>query len=202
MKTKVPEKGKKYGLLGGAFDPVHLGHTQLAIDIKNARSLDGVFCIPSYAHPFKNQNEKADYIDRLAMLERATEPYCELMVWELEKEHNLSGYTIDTVKKIKELYPESEFYFIIGADNINSFNTWHNPDEIIKEIKIIAGSRPDSIVDIAEYADYIEYIETSLLDISSTAVKKLIRESGYTEKLLDFVHPKVFEYIRKRKLYL
>lgn len=202
MKTTLPRKGKSYGLLGGAFDPVHLGHTQLAIDIKNARDLDGVFCIPSYTHPFKNQKEKAAYADRLAMLDLAIEDIDGLYILELEKERNLSGYTIDTVKSIKQLYPESTFYFIIGADNISAIESWKNPDAILQEIEILSGSRPDSKVDMGKYSEYIQYIKTSMLDISSTAIKELISDSGPSQKLLDFLHPRVLEYIKNRKLYL
>lgn len=202
MKTTVPKKGKNYGLLGGAFDPVHLGHTQLAIDIKNARSLDGVFCIPSYAHPFKNNKEKASYEHRLNMLELALKDYDDIFILELEKEYDLSGYTIDTVTTIKKLYPESNFCFIIGADNIKAIETWHNPQQIIQEIPILAGSRPNSKVDEGAFAGYIDYVETSMLDISSTEIKQLISDSGYSKKLLDFLDPLVLEYIEDRKLYL
>ncbi len=171
---KAPESGETWGILGGTFDPIHKGHLSLASDIKNIKKLDGILIVPSFLHPFKKEHLSASYEDRLAMTRLAAASLDVFVVSTIERDLNLPGYTLDTIKAIKNAYSDITFYFIIGADNIAQLPLWHNISEILKEIKIIVGKRPHFELNKIEndFSDSLEYIKTSEVDISSTEIKK------------------------------
>ena len=199
----TPDKGEVWGILGGAFDPVHLGHIRLALDLKNKKNLDGVVLIPSFLHPFKKYNTIASFDDRVEMLKLAAESTNCFSISTIERDNNLPGYTLDTVLAVKNMYPDTTFYFLIGADNITQVHTWHEPDKIFKEIKVIAGTRPNHSPDELEnkFSENISYIETGEYDIASSDIRSALKEANY-DYISDMVDPVVLEYIKKRKLYL
>jgi nicotinate-nucleotide adenylyltransferase len=198
-----PEQGGRWGILGGTFDPVHYGHLTLAHEIRDRKKLTGVVLVPSIRHPFKKDQCHASYADRVEMLKLAVEDDECLVVNEIESEMNLSGYTIDTVRALKKLYPRTEFFFIMGADNLGELDQWHNPRQIFEEVKILVGSRPvfDKKKLSAFPADRIELIPTMLVNISSTDIRRRIKEHAPAEELDKLIPPQVREYIRQRKLY-
>ena len=197
----TPDSGEIWGILGGTFDPVHNGHITLAIDCLESKKLDGVLCIPSFLHPFKNTDVSASFSDRLAMLQIATSDSLHLTSSTIEKDENLSGYTIDTIRAVKKRFPKTNFYFIIGADNLSQLDKWYKPEEIISEIKILAGNRPNFTSEISKkYKHAVEFIDSSWIDISSTEIKQII-QNGEPEKLVELIHPEVLAYIKQRKLY-
>ena len=199
---KTPEEGEYWGILGGSFDPVHRGHMQLASDIQKIKKLDGILLVPSFLHPFKKEHTVASYDDRLTMVQLASQSRDTFYVTTIEKDKRLTGYTIDTIKAIKNMYKETTFCFLIGADNIEQFPTWHHASEIMQEIKVIAGHRPPfDVTNIQnDFLSAIDYIETSELEISSTEIKLLIQEKK-TEKLSTILDEKVLQYIIERNLY-
>ena len=137
------------------------------------------------------------------MLNIATAEYDIFAVSSIEKKHKLSGFSLDTIRKIKEKYPATRFYFIIGSDNLSQIHLWHQPDKLFEEIDVISGSRPDS--ESVKMSDRllkkIEYIKIQEQDISSTKIRELLRKKDY-RALTTLIHPGVIEYIRERKLYL
>jgi nicotinate-nucleotide adenylyltransferase len=202
--TPTPDQGGRWGILGGTFDPVHLGHLTLASDMCQRKNLTGVFFVPSVKHPFKQGKCQASFSDRTAMLRLAVEGYDNFFVSEIEDEAGLSGYTLDTVRSVKQMYPESEFYFIVGADLLNELNDWHNPTQLLKEVKMLVGARlgqgnnaPDSFP-----SDRIELVETSLVNVSSTDIRRRIKENVPVVELDKLLPPKVRLYIQQRKLYV
>ncbi|KAA3632389.1 MAG: nicotinate (nicotinamide) nucleotide adenylyltransferase [Calditrichaeota bacterium] len=197
----TPDSGENWGILGGTFDPVHNGHITLAQDCLEAKNLDGVLCIPSFLHPFKTIAVSASFADRLAMLKIAISEKRKLIPSAIEQVENLSGYTLDTIRAVKKRFPKTNFYFIIGADNLSQLDKWYKTDEIIKEIIILAGNRPGFISEVSEkYIKAVEVVDSSWIDIASTEIKQLI-QNGEQEKLLEFIHPDVLAFIEQRKLY-
>lgn len=199
----APSDGERWGILGGSFDPVHLGHINLASEIKTFKNLSGIIIIPSYKHPFKNNHNEASFDDRLEMLKLALadEPY--FFISEIEKEENLSGYTINTIRALKSKYENVEFFFIIGADNITQLEKWHQPDEILKEVNLISGKRPsyeNKMPDKAMY-DKIEFLKTSEINISSSEIRNMIAEDKDTKELSEFLDERVLKYILEKELY-
>ncbi|UCG61875.1 MAG: nicotinate (nicotinamide) nucleotide adenylyltransferase [Candidatus Zixiibacteriota bacterium] len=199
----TPEKGEHWGILGGTFDPIHRGHLTLVRNIQLKKPLDGTLLIPAHKHPLKSEQAVASYDNRLAMLKLAV---CELervRIDEIEKELNLSGYTLDTVRAIKKRYPGVTFYFLVGADNITQMGSWHKPEEILDELSIIAGTRPAFSPEQASgpLAARIEYIETTPVDISSSRIRSLISEGAQRNELIRWLDPSVYDYIVTRGLY-
>lgn len=199
---KTPEKGESWGILGGTFDPIHNGHLRLASDVLTIKKLDGIILIPSFLHPFKNKQTEASYDDRLTMTKLAISSLDSFMVSSIERDSSLSGFTLETIKAVKKLYDMVTFYFIIGADNISQIPLWHRASEIIDEIKIVAGKRPPFDMNLIEndFSDSVEYIETSEIDISSTEIKRMLKQNEF-EKLKTILHSDVLKYIKERKLY-
>ncbi len=200
---KTPEPGESWGILGGTFDPIHVGHIHLASDILKIKNLDGIVMIPSFSHPFKHEQTIVSFDDRLAMTTLAANSYKSFFVSAIERDKNLSGYTLDTIKAIKKKYPKVKFCFIIGADNISQLPLWHNASQIFKEIQVVAGKRPHFDMEIIQndFSQLVEYIESSEIDISSTEIKSLL-QSNDEKKLKTILDSNVLQYIKERNLYL
>ncbi len=200
---RSPEDGGSWGILGGSFDPVHNGHINLANWICSKKNLDGVLFVPAVKHPNKNRQSEADYSDRVAMIKTALLGITEIVICEIEAEEKLSGYTIDTIRALKKRYPKAEFYFIIGADNISMIEKWHMSGELKKEIKFLAGSRPST--NKSNYPESansdIEFIEIPELDISSSEIRKKVREGFSFEDIARDVPASAVEYIFEKGLY-
>ena len=197
---KTPEHGEHWGLLGGAFDPIHLGHINLADDILDTLKLTGIIFIPSFSHPFKNDNISSSFEHRVAMLNLVCKNHINFIVSTIEK--NLSGYTIDTIRKLKELYSQTKFTFIVGTDSLSQLNQWRNPDEIISEVNLIAGKRPGYEYSRDNcFSDKIQYIEIAEIDISSSQLRKMISSSMPDDELKKYIDRDVLSYIKANKLY-
>jgi len=195
--------------LGGTFDPVHRGHLALARGICEQKKLIGALFVPSIRHPFKQGQCQASFSDRVAMLKLAVENHECFLVSEIETEMSLSGYTLDTVRACKQRYPRVEFSFIVGADILDELKRWHNPEQILKEVRILVGSRPPydkkQLVAQKQLAAFpsnrLELVPTSLIDVSSTEIRQKIEGNISPDELDRLIPSKVREYIQQRKLY-
>ena len=202
---QVSELTGKWGILGGTFDPIQLGHLTLATEIQAAGKLSGVLFVPAFKPTHKMGRAVAGWEDRLAMVRMAVAERQTFAVSSIEAEMNMPGYSLNTVRALKQRHPKAHFYFIVGADLIYELDTWYKPTELLREIRILAGTRPlsGSGDDIKRYqSERIEYIETSPVDISSTLVRRRIKEGISPGELCDLVGRQVAEYIVSRKLYL
>ena len=200
---RVPEASERWGLLGGTFDPVHLGHISLAEQIYLSKQLDGVLFVIACRHPFKTDTLHASYADRLAMLRIALAGKQWGLISEIEKEQELSGVSLETVRAIKMRYPETGFRFIIGEDNLAELPRWYRPGELLSEIKMLVGYRPPhSEFDPRNFPEgTIEMVPTEMVDVSSTAIREACRSHGLTEGLRQLLPPGVAEYIVENRLY-
>ncbi len=199
---------KRIGILGGSFDPVHLGHISLAKDAISQCGLDSVIFMPAYRQPFKLDTNLSSDVDRLAMLEDALgdNPKLQISPWEIENKG--ISYTYLTLRSLREGHPDDKYYFITGADTFLKINIWKNADELLADNRFIIGNRPGyreqellkQISIIREkYSTEILLINNLRLDISATNIRKKV---ALGESITSLVPAAVERYITEHGLYL
>jgi nicotinate-nucleotide adenylyltransferase len=200
----APEPGERWGILGGAFDPVHFGHLTITREIRNEAKLDGVLLVPTLDPPHRPQQPVVGFEDRVAMLELALKGETAMAVSRIEESTTRPSYTLDTVRALKKKHPGVEFVFIIGADIVSQFKTWHCWQDLLREITLIVGHRPGA--DLRELSTFPEerfkLVETTPVDLSSTQVRERIRMGSTREQLSEMVPPSVADFILNRSLYV
>lgn len=133
---------KRVGLLGGTFDPVHNGHLDLAAKTAQLFDLQEVLFIPVSQSPHKLDDQPTSSRHRVAMLELALEQKPRFSIELFEVEKGGVSYTIETLSRLKEKYPDWELFLILGADAFLLMDTWKNFTEIIKLCHVLVGTRP------------------------------------------------------------
>lgn len=188
----------RIGLLGGTFNPVHLGHLKLAEESIKALNLDKLILIPANITPLRVKDEIISSNDRYEMLKLAVEGYDKLEVSRVEIDRNGISYTIDTVMALsKQVKEDTDFFFIIGSDLLSELKKWKDFDEIRKLAAFIVVRRPDFPVSKDE--KNIPILDINALDISSAEIRKKIKNNRNYD---DLVPPKVYSYILKKRLYI
>jgi nicotinate-nucleotide adenylyltransferase len=187
----------RVGLLGGAFDPPHLGHLICAQYTLEALGLEKILFIPSGDHPFKRTNVTASMTDRLAMVKLAIATNEKFEASDIECKREGVTYTIDTIEVLQSEHPDWEIYLLIGADNITDFEKWHRYQDILRAVKITIFRRSTNDGVVQERSDFI-FPNTPIIDISSTEIRQRIRQGKSAQYLLS---PAVEEYIRSTNLY-
>lgn len=199
---------KKYGIMGGTFDPIHSGHLAIAEEIRYKFNLDKVIFIPAGNPPHKDSRKvtSSNHRYQMALLATISNPYFDISSIEIEREG--ITYTIDTIMELKKCCgDEAEFYFITGADSLLQLSTWKDVDKLLSICKFIAATRPgfqmskiESKVKELEskYNRSIYTVTVPALQISSTDIRNRIK-NGITVK---YLLPEAVEaYIIKHKLY-
>lgn len=189
-------KYMKIGILGGTFNPVHIGHLILAEEAREKLSLDKVIFIPANLPPHKDDVDIADPQARLRMLKLAVKGNKHFTVSDIEIKRSGRSYTIDTIKALKDKYKNDELYFIIGSDLLKYLEGWKDLNEIFKIVKFIAATRPG--YPLENIPAYIKTLGIRAVDISGFSVRECVKEG----KSFRYLVPEaVFEYINKTKLY-
>lgn len=198
-----PDQGGSWGIFGGAFDPIHYGHLGLAHDLLKALKYSGILFVPSFNPPRKRDGCVASFEDRAEMLRLAIDGEPQFAFDLLERESSEPGYTLLTVRALKKRFPKAIFDFIIGADLLTELESWYEADEILKEVRIVAGSRPGALVKIpAKFpAGRIRVVETGLVDIASRDIRRRLADGMSLKDLERLVPPRVAAYIIDRGLY-
>jgi nicotinate-nucleotide adenylyltransferase len=128
--------------MGGTFDPIHYGHMVAAETARIEHELDHVLFIPTGIPPHKDGRKVTDANLRFAMVEMSIKSNNNFKVSRMEIEREGRTYTIDTLRILRELFPEQELYFITGTDALKELLTWREAEEIIRLAKIVGASRP------------------------------------------------------------
>jgi nicotinate-nucleotide adenylyltransferase len=191
---------KMLGVLGGTFDPIHVGHLVLTEQVREKFQLERVIFIPCASPPHKTEQELSSTRDRFEMTKLALEGSSYFFVSDIELKREGLSYTVETLRELKELYKDSEIYFLTGSDVLNEITTWKDPEEIYKLAKIVIGVRPgfDKFDPENHFAKKSIIINITGIDISSTQIREKVRKG---ESIKYLVPSKVEEYIRKRNLY-
>jgi nicotinate-nucleotide adenylyltransferase len=197
--------GQRVGIMGGTFDPVHIGHLVTAEAAREEFGLQSVVFVPSGNPPHKAPGAVSDFWHRyhMALLATATNPFFE--VSRLEHERGGYSYTVDTVRAFRQLYGAgTELFFITGADAILEIVGWKQPEELFAMCRFIAAARPGYDLRqinalLGEYfSGSVSVLENPVLSISSSDVRGRVRR-GTSIKYL--VPEAVESYIMKSRLY-
>ena len=196
----------KIGILGGTFDPIHVGHLYMAEAVFTGMGLAKVGFIPAYVPPHKLEQDFAPAEDRYMMTKLAVASNPHFSVSDMELRRTGISYTIDTIKELHLLYPTEELFFIIGADSVAQLHTWHNIEEMLEITTFVAAGRPgyegvmDEVVShLGERArEKIILLDTPQYDISSTDIRNRIKSGA---SLAGLVPEAVERYIYDHGLY-
>ncbi len=193
-----PQQRQIVGILGGSFNPVHIGHMILASYLAEWGFVDQVWLTLSPRNPIKDASELIPDTKRLAMLNLALKGTSKIDICDIELTMSTPSYTINTLDLLAERYPEKSFKLIIGSDNWNIFDRWRDYHRILDEYGVIVYPREGYPVRDA-LVDGMQLIDAPTVNISSTFVRNAVargRHIGY------FVPQGVAKYIADHKLYL
>ncbi|MFF5382165.1 nicotinate (nicotinamide) nucleotide adenylyltransferase [Pedobacter suwonensis] len=188
----------KTGLFFGSYNPIHTGHLIIANYMANHTALDEVWLVVSPHNPLKDKSGLTNMYDRLEMAKLATETAEHIRVSDIEFALPQPSYTIDTLTYLHEKYPEKEFVLIMGADNLVSFKKWKNYEVLLKNYHIYVYPRPGADVDAWKNHPSITFTNTPLMEISSTFIRKAIKEK---KNVQFFLPDKVIEFIEGKGMY-
>jgi len=191
----------KIGIMGGTFDPIHMGHLLAAEAARDSHALDEIWFMPSHVPPHK-PSAGATGQQRLEMTELAVKQATQYEVLGIEMELGGVSYTIDTMRELWRRFPEHEFYFIIGADMVNYLPKWEEIEELASKMTFIGVGRPGFQLHLDDLPDALQgrvlLAEMPLVDISSTAIRRRLAK-GHSVRFMipDAVH----QYIVRSGLY-
>jgi nicotinate-nucleotide adenylyltransferase len=194
---------KRIALYGGTFDPVHLGHVEVARRVSELFEIDQVIFIPAQLAPHKTGRPVTAPIHRYAMLALATESEPRLLISTFELDAPDRRYTVDTVAHFQRTFGEAvELFFIMGADSWSEIKTWRDWERLLKMTSHIVVTRPGYEVPPApaELQERIIFSDAVMKDISATNIRRLANEGRYDE-LDQMVPAAVANYIRKYEIY-
>ena len=198
---------KKVGIFGGAFDPIHRGHLQMAIVACNSAKLDEMWLIPSGHSPNKNESDMEEGRHRYRMCELAAMADERLTASPIEMESAEQSYTYRTLERISERLPNTRLYFLMGGDSLDYFEQWKKPERICELATILVAERNafDSPAlarkasQLRElFACNIQMVPFAPVALSSTQLREQLAE-GVADSA-DFP-PGVFDYNQTDGLY-
>lgn len=203
----MAKTAQKIGIMGGTFDPIHIGHLVAAEAVRLEYALDKVIFIPAGNPPHKQTSKVTPAMHRFVMTVMATYSNPNFLVSAIEIERRGPSYTIDTVTALKEQYgQETQIYFITGVDAAQDLKTWHHIDKLLDMCDFVAAARPgcsstlDSMINDfgLKGQQRIHRLATPELEISSTDIRERIRQG----KSIKYIVPESVEnYILKEGLY-
>lgn len=188
----------RIGILGGTFNPVHIGHLILAEEALWKLKLDKIIFVPSYLPPHKEEEFLVDAEHRFKMVSLAIEGNNRFEVSRIEIDSKQMSYSIDTLKRLKEkAAPGTEFFFITGSDSLKELVSWKDIDEIFRLSKFIVAKRPG--FPIGEVPKGVQMVIISEIEVSSSEIRKRLKE----RRSIRYLVPEgVREYIENNKLYI
>lgn len=195
----------KIGIMGGTFDPIHIGHLVAAEEARAVFKLDKVIFVPNRQPPHKPGVPVTPPEHRYAMvvLSIYTNPFFEVSRIEIDRPG--PSYAVDTVRELRNIYPGAELFFITGADAIAEILSWKESDEIVKMCKFIAVTRPGYDIERARErirtldGAHVEFLRVTEINVSSTEIRRRVKEG----KPIKYLVPEAVEsYIYKHKLYV
>jgi len=186
----------KIGILGGTFNPIHIGHLILAEEVREKIGLDRVIFVPANLPPHKDNGEIVSARHRFAMASLAIKTNRHFAVSDVEIKRSGRSYTIDTLRQFKQEYPQDELFFITGSDLLRYLEEWKDLSDIIAMVKFIVATRPG--YPLEKLPSYISTVAIRAVDVSAFEIRNCIKE-GKSFRYL--VPDAVFNYINRHRLY-
>ena len=212
---------KRLGILGGTFDPIHLGHLRSAVEIGQALNMDKIYLIPSASPPHKTKVPISPFHQRLAMARLGAGDSSLLEATDLEGKRPGPSYSIETLRQLQKIFQgEFEFFFLMGADAFLEIKSWREYPALFEYANFVIMKRPgvpshrlEALLQSLEPAlkrgrekniyatagrKKLIFMSTAMMDISSTRIRKLVSEG----KSIRFLVPEsVRQYIMREGLY-
>ncbi len=200
--------GARIGLLGGTFDPIHLGHLAIARSVRDALELDEVLFMPAGIPPHKPGQRVTPGADRAAMVALAIAGMSCFGLSTIELDRPGPSFAVDTLAELAAGGPgrQASLEFILSAEAFAGFPTWRDPARILELARLAvvprAGARPvdESWLDehVPSWRERVDYVEGPLVDVSASVIRERVRAGQPIDGL---VPPAVADYIRAHRLY-
>jgi nicotinate-nucleotide adenylyltransferase len=199
------QDAQRIGILGGTFDPIHIGHLIIASHAAEALNLGSVLFMPAQSPPHKRGVAITDAHHRVAMVTLAIAGDTRFSLSDQDLRTGAPSYTADLVERLASTHPSSEIFFIAGADSLRDFPTWLEPQRILRHARLAIAARPgveisDAMKDaIPNLRDRTSLFDAPLMEISATDIRQRVRGA----KCIRYLVPEPVEsYIRDHGLYL
>ena len=206
--ARIPiEVKRRIGIIGGSFDPIHHGHLLIAEDAAEQFELDLTLFVPAYHAPLKDKKPRATPEQRYAMVEAAIADNPRFAISDADFRHHGISYSIDTVARLENDFPSSQFFWILGADQLSQLHRWQNIEELSRRVAFIAFEREtegrlealESLIpeDLPQHAQ-VHFAQSHAFTVSSTEIRERLQ---CDKSVKYFLPPSVFDYIKARNLY-
>ena len=201
-------KKKRVGIMGGTFNPIHLGHLIIAENAYEELQLDEVLFIPSGTPYMKDKAEILDPKVRISLVGEAIDDNPHFAMSTMEVDRGGNSYSYETIEALKKANPDTEYYFLVGADSLFVMEEWMHPEKIFNQVTVAVAVRSgytpeglDEQICLLEekYQTQIIKLPCRSVDISSTQIRERVREG---KSIRYMVRYKTEQVIRKNKLYL
>ena len=192
-------KNKRIGVYSGSFNPIHTGHLKLAEYLTDNQIVDEIWFIVSPCNPLKKQEEVIDEYIRLDMLMLAISHQKYFKASDIEFTMPVPSYSIDTLHELSSLYPDFQFFLIIGSDNALVFDQWKDYHQILNEYPVLVYPRHTYDFElVAGIYPQMQLLQSPFYDISSTQIRQSIIQK---KDVSQWLHPFVYQFIMDNNLY-
>ncbi|MFH2145139.1 MAG: nicotinate-nucleotide adenylyltransferase [Candidatus Omnitrophota bacterium] len=187
---------KRIGILGGTFDPIHLGHLNLAQTARVNLKLNRVIFIPAAIPPHKGRQDITPAEARYQMIKQSIADNRFFRVSRFELERGGISYSVNTLRAFISKYPDADLYFIVGSDALPELNSWRRIKEVFKICKFVVAKRPG--FEKSRWPKNVVVLKGNFLNVSSSAIRQLLRRGKAPRYLLP---RQAYKFIIKNSLY-
>ena len=203
---KISKAVMKIGILGGTFDPPHIGHQIIAAEALDQLNLDHVLWVLTPFPPHKELQVITSTAHRQNMVEHMVEGNPKFSLSKVDIDRQPPHYAVDTMSLLREQAPNDDFYYLMGLDSLNDLITWHCPADFVnlcygivvmlRQGEGLVSSTPEKV--ISDLSTKLHYLKTPIIEISASDIRSRIK---YGRQFRYFVPEKVYQYIFENQLY-